>query len=75
MARDAHAAGDEAGALETIETALSGDERFAGVSELRRPWAAAFYRDSVPDARAVLNFTREAFEPIFSQCSIREYRS
>lgn len=54
--------------LDAIETALQGDDQQRGAA-LSRPWAGALYRGSVPDFGAVVQASREAYEPIFSQCS------
>jgi hypothetical protein len=51
-----------------IEEALVGDEQSQRGALLSRPWAGALYRDSVPDPAAVLQASRDAYEPIFSQC-------
>jgi exodeoxyribonuclease V gamma subunit len=54
--------------LLAIEEALVGDEQSQRGALLSRPWAGALYRDSVPDPAAVLQASRDAYEPIFSQC-------
>ena len=54
--------------LAAVEEALVGDEQSQRGALLSRPWVQAFYRDSVPDPSAVLQASRDAYEPIFSQC-------
>jgi exodeoxyribonuclease V gamma subunit len=66
--RVARKAESDAQRLLAIEEALVGDEQSQRGALLSRPWAGALYRDSVPDPAAVLQASRDAYEPIFSQC-------
>ncbi|HPU53366.1 MAG TPA: exodeoxyribonuclease V subunit gamma [Burkholderiaceae bacterium] len=69
------AAGEHEGerALAAVEEALIGNERTQR-GALSRPWPGAFYRDSIPDLSAVLEASRAAYGPIFSQCVEKEFK-